>query len=156
MPDSLRSEIRQGKPFNSLFQEAALNLTRTAATQGASFEAMLRPHGISSSQYNILRILRGAGAGGLYRNEIRDRLLTHMPDVTRLLDRMVRAGLVTRRRSSSDRRMVSTHLTRRGRDLVDSLDDAVEAEHRRWLGHMDEGQLRSLIALLSLARHPAG
>lgn len=154
MHDSLRREIRQGRPFRSLYQEAQLNIARTAALHTDSFEQMLRPHGISSTQYNVLRILRGAGADGLCRNEIRDRLLSRMPDVTRLLDRMVRAGLVTRARSTHDRRMVTTCLTEQGRALVDSLDDEVEAEHRRWLGHMDEGQLRSLVVLLTAARNP--
>jgi DNA-binding MarR family transcriptional regulator len=85
---------------------------------------------------------------------VRDRLISRMPDVTRLLDRMEAAGLVIRARSTEDRRLVSTRLTARGRDLVDSLDRPVAAEHQRRLGHLSKGQLRTLADLLTLARQP--
>ena len=115
-------------------------------------EDVLRASDITLTQYNVLRILRGA-EGGLTRNEIRDRLVNRMPDVTRLLDRMEDAGLVTRIRGSEDRRCVGTHLTRAGRSLVDSLDAPVEAEHKASLGHMTRVQLRTLIELLAVARN---
>jgi DNA-binding MarR family transcriptional regulator len=152
MTSDLRVELRQRRPFRSLPEEAHLNVARTAAVLGDAFERMLRPYGISATQYNVLRILRGADPDGLCRNEVRDRLLTRMPDVTRLLDRMEEAGLVTRVRSTTDRRLVSTQLTRKGRELVDALDGPVEAEHERQLGHLDEAQLRQLVDLLTLAR----
>ncbi|HSJ65145.1 MAG TPA: MarR family transcriptional regulator [Gemmatimonadaceae bacterium] len=152
MHPDLRADIRQSKPFSSLEQEAFLNVLRTEAELSDSFERVLRPFGISGAQYNVLRILRGSDAGGLCRNEIRDRLLTRMPDVTRLLDRMEDAGLITRSRSAEDRRQVTTQLTRRGRELVDELDSAVADEHRRRLGHLDHEQLRALVELLTLAR----
>jgi DNA-binding MarR family transcriptional regulator len=106
------------------------------------------------AQYNVLRILRGAGEG-LCRNELRDRLLTRMPDVTRLLDRMEEAGLVRRAREDDDRRLVRTHLTAEGRRVVDALDGEVAAEHQRRLGHLDAGELATLTALLEKVRHPA-
>jgi DNA-binding MarR family transcriptional regulator len=148
----LKTEIRQTKAFPSLHEEAFLNLERSAAMLQDAFEQMLKPHGITGTQYNVLRILRGASPGGLCRNEIRDRLVTRMPDVTRLLDRMEDAGLITRERSTEDRRLVRTQLTRQGRKLVDSLDAAVTAEHKARLSQLTAGQLRSLIELLTLVR----
>ena len=154
MRPSLRDELRQEKPFTSLYQEAYLNLVRTAAELHDAFEAMLKPHDITGTQYNVLRILRGAGPGGLCRNDIRDRMITRMPDVTRLLDRLEEAGLIGRERSGEDRRLVNTTLTKKGRALVDSLDDAVAAEHQRRFGHLTRTQLRTLVELLTLVRRP--
>ena len=148
----LKTELRQTKAFPSLHEEAFLNVERTAALLADAFEQMLKPHGITGTQYNVLRILRGAGANGLCRNEVRDRLVTRMPDVTRLLDRMEDAGLIVRERSTEDRRLVSTQLTRKGRELVDSLDGLVTAEHKARLGHLTADQLRTLIELLTLVR----
>ncbi len=155
MTSTLRDELRQRKPFTSLEQEAFLSIGRTAATLRDDFEQMLKPHGITTTQYNVMRILRGAEPAGLCRNEVRDRLVTRMPDVTRLLDRMEAAGLISRARSTEDRRLVGTRLTRRGRQLVDSLDRVVAAEHQRRLGHLSHSQLRTLIELLARVRQPA-
>lgn len=152
MPTGLLDELRQRKPFASLAQEAHLNLGRTYALLEEGLERVLKPYGITGTQYNVLRILRGAESGGLCRNEIRDRLITRMPDVTRLLDRMEDAGLVTRERDTTDRRLVTTRLTARGRKLVDSLDAPIAAEHERSLGHLGEAQLRTLVRLLTLTR----
>jgi DNA-binding MarR family transcriptional regulator len=149
---SLKEELRQSKGFRSLQEEAFLNLARTEAVLSDGLDRVLGPHGLSLTQYNVLRMLRGAGVEGLCRNEIRDRLITRMPDVTRLLDRMEAAGLVHRVRSATDRRQVSTTLTEHGHDLVDQLDADVAAVHARQLGHMTDTQLRSLIELVSLAR----
>ena len=133
-------------------QEAFIALAQTASALGDELERLLRPYGLGRTQYNVLRILRGAGADGLCRNEIRDRLLSRMPDVTRLLDRMAEAGLLERERRADDRRQVGTRLTRKGRELVDRLDAVVEAEHQRLLGHLGPEQLRTLTRLLVLAR----
>jgi DNA-binding MarR family transcriptional regulator len=152
MTSALRAELRQRKPFTSLEQEAYLSVKRTEAALREHFDQVLKPYGISVTQYNVLRILRGAGQAGLCRNEIRDRLIDRMPDVTRLLDRMEETGWITRTRSTEDRRQVSTELTKSGRELVDSLDGPVAAEHQRRLGHMTKTQLRALIQLLSVVR----
>lgn len=152
MPSDLRADLQQRKPFQSLQQEAHLNLVRTFALLQDAFEELFKPYGISNTQYNVLRILRGAEPSGLCRNELRDRLLTRMPDVTRLLDRMEDVGLVERERGTADRRMVTTRLTKQGRRLVDELDDVVSAEHQRTLGHLTKTQLASFIELLSVAR----
>lgn len=154
MSPALREEIKQTKPFRTLRQEAQLNIERTANVLRDQFEQMLKPYGITGTQYNVLRILRGAEPGGLCRNEVSERLLNRMPDATRLLDRMEEAGLVTRERSQSDRRQVFTHITQQGRDLVDSLDAAADEQHEKTLGHMNEAQLKSLIKLLTQARNP--
>lgn len=155
MTPDLQRELRQTRPFDSLYQEAYLNLSRTETVLSDGLARVLGASGLSLTQYNVLRMLRGAGDDGLCRNEIRDRLITRMPDVTRLLDRMEEAGLVSRVRSSIDRRQVNTTLTERGRELVDSLHDAVAAEHQRQLGHLDSTQLRALIDLLTRAREHA-
>jgi DNA-binding MarR family transcriptional regulator len=155
MTTSLRAELQQKKPFSSLEQEATLSIARTEAALREPIEELLKKSDVSLAQYNVLRILRGAGPEGLTRNEIRDRLINRMPDVTRLLDRMEEAGWVSRAREMEDRRCVATHLTRSGRTLVDSLDGPVQEEHERRLGHMTKTQLRTLIELLSLARENA-
>ena len=153
MAPDLQEEIKQTKPFRTLRQEAQLNLVRTANVLSDAFEQMLKPHGITGTQYNVLRILRGAEPGGLCRNEVSQRLLNRMPDATRLLDRMEEAGLVTRERSTTDRRLVTTRITKKGRQIVDSLDDAADEQHEKALGHLSEQQLRALIKLLTIARN---
>jgi DNA-binding MarR family transcriptional regulator len=154
MSPALQEELKQNKPFRTLRQEAQLNIVRTANQLSDAFEQMLKPHGITGTQYNVLRILRGAEPDGLCRNEVSQRLLNRMPDATRLLDRMEDAGLVTRERSLEDRRLVTTRITKKGRQIVDDLDDATDAQHEKSLGHMTEQQLRTLVKLLTLARNP--
>ena len=154
MSPALQEELKQNKPFRTLRQEAQLNIVRTANQLSDAFEQMLKPHGITGTQYNVLRILRGAEPDGLCRNEVSQRLLNRMPDATRLLDRMEDAGLVTRERSLEDRRLVTTRITKKGRQIVDDLDESTDAQHEKSLGHMTEQQLRTLVKLLTLARNP--
>jgi DNA-binding MarR family transcriptional regulator len=149
---ALRDEIQQTKPFTSLHEEALLNIVRTSATMTDDMEVLLKDHGITNTQYNVLRILRGAEPAGLCRNELRDRMLTRMPDVTRLLDRMEEAGLVARSRDNEDRRLVSTRITEAGRKVVDELDAPMHEFHLRRIGHITDEQLKTLIDLLTLAR----
>jgi DNA-binding MarR family transcriptional regulator len=155
MTKELRTEIWQNRPFRSLEQEAHLNIVRTASYLSDGIDQILRPHGITGPQYNVLRILRGAEPTGLCRNDVRDRMLTRMPDMTRLLDRMEAASLVSRCRDEDDRRLVTTRITQTGLALLDKLDDEVDAEHRRRLGHLSDDQLRMLVELAQLARDPA-
>ena len=152
MAPDLREELRQRKPFTGLEQEAQLSVVRTASLLIDAFEQMLRPSGITATQYNVLRILRGAEPEGLCRNELRDRMLTRMPDVTRLLDRMEEAKLVSRTRDSEDRRLVSTRITPKGLRLLDELEDEVSAEHQRRFHHLSKTQLKTLIDLLGTVR----
>lgn len=152
MTPDLRNELRQRKPFGSLAHEAFLSVARTETVLRDAIERLLEPHGLTLTQYNVLRVLRGAGTGGLCRNEIRDRLVTRMPDVSRLLDRMEVAGLIHRVRSTTDRRLVNTTLTPKGRKLVNELDAPMAKAHERQLGHLDATQLKALIDLLALVR----
>ena len=153
MTATLRDDIRQSKPFTSPQHEAMLNVIRTSATMTDALDMLLKPHGLTGTQYNVLRILRGAEPGGLCRNELRDRMLTRMPDMTRLLDRMEDAGFVTRSREGEDRRQVLTRISAEGRRMVDELDQPVHEFHVSRLGHMNDEQLRTLSDLLTLARH---
>lgn len=150
----LRDEIKQSRPFTSLEQEAHLNLERTLAALQHRLTEAFKAHGITPTQYNALRILRGAGEKGLCRNEVRDRMVSPVPDATRLLDRLEAAGLVRRRRDSEDRRLVTTHITGEGLRVVGELDQPVQELHRECLGHMAEEELRTLISLLERARRP--
>lgn len=152
MANRLQDDLRQTRPFSSLEQEAHLSIQRTEAVLGHAVAEMLKPFDITPTQYNVLRILRGAGERGLCRNDVRDRMVAKVPDVTRLLDRMEAAGLVQRERAGDDRRYVTTRITDEGLRLVDSLDEPVAAMHRRVLGHLDEAELRTLIDLLARAR----
>ena len=154
MATKLRDEIRQTRPFVSLHQEAYLNLARTAAVLSHSFNEAIKPYGITATQYNVLRILRGAGNTGLCRNDVRDRLVAQVPDVTRLLDRMEEAGLIERERETTDRRLVTTRITAEGLRVLDALDAPIVEVHRAQLGHLTRQQLTTLIELLSLAREP--
>jgi DNA-binding MarR family transcriptional regulator len=152
MSPTLQQDIRQTKPFSSLQQEAYLSVVRTSSALMDMVEDLLKPYGISATQYNVLRILRGSGDTGLCRNELRDRMLTRMPDMTRLLDRMEEAGLVKRSREQDDRRMVLTQITARGRELLNQLDRPMNDLHRKQLSKLGDDQLRSLVGLLTLVR----
>jgi DNA-binding MarR family transcriptional regulator len=152
MVTTLRDEIKQNKPFTSLEQEAQLSVIRTGAVLMDEIEQFLKPYGITATQYNVLRILRGAEPNGLCRNELRDRMLTRMPDMTRLLDRMEESGLVDRERQDDDRRMVRSRISSSGLKLLADLDDVTQKEEKRRFGHLNEQQLRSLIELLAIVR----
>lgn len=151
---ALRDDIKQTKPFKSLYEETDLNIVRTAYVLIDAFESEIKSYGITATQYNVLRILRGAGDMGLSRNEVRDRLLNRMPDATRLLDRMEKSGLISRSRDAEDRRLVTTRLTKKGKQLVDQLDPLVARQHKARLGHMSDKQLTTLISLLTQVRNP--
>jgi DNA-binding MarR family transcriptional regulator len=119
---SLATALKQTRPFVSLEQEVYLSLLRTTSELSHAVDQFFRPFGITSSQYNVLRILRGAGADGLCRNEISERMVTATPDMSRLLDRMEKAGWVTRERAEDDRRQVSTYIMKSGMELLAKLE----------------------------------
>ena len=152
MPAQLQEELRQTRPFRSLEHEALLSIERTAAILSHGVAEALRRYDVTPTQYNVLRILRGAGERGLCRNDVRDRLVAKVPDVTRLLDRMEEMELVERERDSADRRMVFTRLTRKGAQLLARIDEPVARLHQRQLGHLGAAKLRTLIDLLAEAR----
>jgi len=137
-------------------EEAYVALQRTADRLLQGAEATLKPHGLSATQYNVLRILRGAEPDGLPCRDIGERLITHDPDVTRLLDRLERRGLVTRMRTSEDRRVVRTRIMPAGLALLQALDGPIADTHRRQLGHLRDARLQHLLTLLEAARENAG
>jgi DNA-binding MarR family transcriptional regulator len=148
----LRDEIKQTRPFRSLEQEAYLSLGRTWSLLEHSVTDALRPHGITPTQYNVLRILRGAGEAGLCRSEVMERMIAPVPDATRLLDRMEAAGLIVRERSSEDRRFVTTRVTEKGLEMLAELDEPILDLHRRQFAAVDEEPLRNLVEILGLVR----
>jgi DNA-binding MarR family transcriptional regulator len=152
MTTQLRVEIKQTRPFSSLEQEAYLSLGRTWAVLEHSFAETLKPHGITPTQYNVLRILRGAGGKGLCRNEVMERMIARVPDATRLLDRMEAVGLIARERSAEDRRFVTTRITEEGLRLLAELDAPVERLHREQFSALEARELRALVELLGRAR----
>jgi DNA-binding MarR family transcriptional regulator len=151
-PKTLREELKMAKPFKSVEEEALLSIARTAALiEHASAEAF-KPFSLTTTQYNVLRILRGAGSEGLCRNEVGQRLVTKVPDVTRLLDRMEAAGLIIRERGGADRRFVATRITDKGLKLLDKIDRELPAMHARLIGHVSPKRLRDLVAILEEVR----
>jgi DNA-binding MarR family transcriptional regulator len=152
VPSQLQAELKQVRPFKSLEEEAHLSIQRTAALLEHAFEAALKPHRITATQYNVLRILRGSEPEGLCRSEIGQRLVRQVPDVTRLLDRLEHSKLIVRQRGGDDRRYVGTRITRSGLHLLDQVQHRIDDIHRKQLGHLDEAQLRKLISLLAAVR----
>jgi DNA-binding MarR family transcriptional regulator len=148
---SLQQEIKKRSPFECSEQEAFLNLSRTADRLGADFARLFKEHGISASQYNVLRILRGADQA-LPCLEVAARMITQLPDITRLVDRLEASGLVERTRTPEDRRVVLIGITEQGVALLNTLDKPVVALHRQQLGHLTPAELAELNRLLVKAR----
>jgi DNA-binding MarR family transcriptional regulator len=137
---------------NCLEAHVFVTLMRTADALSRGAEALLKPYSLSGTQYNILRILRGAGENGLACREVGCRLITRDPDITRLLDRMESRGLIARAREAQDRRVVKTRITAEGLRLLAKLDQPVRDLHRRQWRHFPAKQLRQLSNLLDRAR----
>ncbi len=151
----LKEEIKQTRPFKSIHEETLLNVVRTSEVLSAGVVEPLKAHGITGTQYNVLRILRGAGPAGLACGAIGDRMLTRESDMTRLIDRLLALKLVERSRHEGDRRVVVTRLTEAGKRLLTTLDPVVKDAQRRLLGHMEDASLKQLIGLLERAREAA-
>ena len=153
----LRESIKQRKPFESLEQEVFLEVLRTGTAMIQDLVDVLRRFGLTQPQYNVLRILRGAGPGGLPSGEVGERMVvSREPDVTRLLVRMEKRGWVRRRRRADNRRVVTARITDKGLRLVKSLDEPVRAMHSRQLHHMSRRELNTLATLLERARREPG
>lgn len=149
---SLQAELKQSRPFPSAEAEAMLSILRTAAMLDHQIADALKPHGLTPTQHNVLRILRGAGADGLCGREIGERLVARVPDVPRLLERMESQGLIDRQRDPDDRRHVTARITRKGLDLVARVTPDLEAVQNRLLGHVKRNALRELIDGLATIR----
>jgi len=155
MAGRLQTEVKKRKPFDAANEEAALNIVRTADRLQLRFERFFRGFGLSSgSQYNILRILRGAGVP-LPILEIASRTVTAVPGITGLIDRMEAKGLVRRERCLSDRRVIYVAITPTGAELLARIDGPLRALHCDLLGHMTGAELAELIRLLEKARERA-
>jgi len=140
--------------FDSLEQEAYLQLWRTYDRLREIDERVFASHGISAQQYNALRVLRAAGMHPLSASALGARLVSRAPDMTRLLDKLEQQGLVLRRRRPDNRRVVEVSITPAGTALVRKLAEAVRRCGREQLGHLDRRGLRDLIDLLKRARDP--
>ncbi len=149
---TLQEEIQQVRPFRSQSQEATIALLRTASVVSRRCARVVEPHGLSLAQYNVLRILRGAGEEGLPTLAIRDRMIDEGSTVTRLLDKLEKASLVTRDRSRPDRRQVLCQITKQGEALLATLDPEIDAADLSSMAMMTPDQRQSLLALLSVIR----
>ncbi len=152
MTRRLQDEIKQTRPFTTLEEEVLVGLARTSDAMQRGLAVVLKDGGISAAQYNVLRILRGAGAAGLACGEIAERMVTRDPDLTRLLDRLETRHLASRARDGADRRVVTTRITATGLKLLADLERPLQDMTRRMLGHLGERRLRELAELLDEAR----
>ena len=148
----LQREIRQGKPFRSRGQEVVVALLRTADLIRRTVGRVLEPHDITPQQYNVLRILRGAGEQGLPTLEIAERMIEQAPGVTRLLDRLEVKGLVRRQRCAQDRRQVLCWLTPGGLELVERLDEPVDSADAEAVAMLTPEEQEKLLRMLDAVR----
>lgn len=148
----LQEELRQTRPFRSLTHVAFLSLLRTADVARGRFSDLFEREGVTLQQYNVLRILRGAGEDGLPTLEIGARMIERTPGVTRIVDRLENKGLVCRERNAADRRQVWCHITTRGLDLLARLDGPVAAGDAAIFEGMDEAELETLVGSLDRLR----
>jgi DNA-binding MarR family transcriptional regulator len=150
MAKSIANQLKQKHAFSSREQEALLAVRMAAARLTAPWAQFLKTKAdLSTSQYNVLRILRGSPDGGLTCGEIGERTVARDPDITRLVDRLCKRGLTKRTRSQTDRRVVHVEITKKGLDLLDDLDPHVERLPPALLGHMSQTSLQQLTRLLS-------
>jgi DNA-binding MarR family transcriptional regulator len=152
MPRGLQAELKQKTPFTSREQEAYLSLLRTSDALETRVEAWLKEFGLTGTQYNALRILRGAGPEGLPCREIGERMITHDPDITRLLNRLEDRGFVERTRARHDRRVIYGKIAAAGLKLLREMDAPIEKYGREMLRHVGQERLKQLIELLELVR----
>lgn len=148
----LQQELRQKTPFPDMRAEVFLSLVRTADRMQHALRARLKPYGITETQYNSLRILRGAGKHGLTCAEVGERLVSQDPDITRLMERLERQGLVRRERGVKDRRVVVTKITGAGLQRLKELDPVVANAVDALLAHLSTDELKRMIGLLERAR----
>ena len=149
---ALRDEIKQTRPFSSPAQEGVVSILRTAALLQRHISQVVEGSGVTIQQYNVLRILRGAGTVGLPTLAIRDRMIEEAAGITRLLDKLESSGHVIRERSTPDRRQVVCQITPAGLRLLTQLDEPVDAANERALASLSDDETNSLIELLGAVR----
>ena len=152
MTGRLQHEFKQTRPFSSSRSEALVGILRTAAVLDHAINEALKPHGLTATQHNVLRILRGAGTGGLCGREVGERLIARVPDVSRLLDRMAESGLVARERDAVDRRHVTARITDAGLGLLHRVDPVIAEVEARHTGRLAADALTGLIDALDAVR----
>ena len=139
-------------PVLPLEDSVFIALHKTADSLGVEAEQLLKAHGLTGTQYNVLRILRGAEPEGLPCRAIGERMISHDPDMTRLLDRMEKRGLISRARQTDDRRVIKTRISPAGLALLKSLDQPVRELHKRQFHHLPAARLKTLAELLEEVR----
>jgi DNA-binding MarR family transcriptional regulator len=152
MATQLQKELKQTKSFASREEEVYLNIQLTAERLWWGVNETLKQADLTHTQYNVLRILRGAGQAGASCSEISERLVTKDSDITRLLNRLEARGLISRERETMDRRVIITCISPKGLRLLAGLDKPIERCHRRHLGHLGDRQLATLSKLLEIVR----
>jgi DNA-binding MarR family transcriptional regulator len=152
MPSRLQDEIKQSKPFAHPEAEALLSVLRTSALLDHALGQTLKPFGLTYTQYNVLRILAGAGENGLCGKEVAERLVSPVPDVSRLLDRLADTGLISRCRDAQDRRHVTATITPEGLELLERAAPELLAMEEHWFGGLERKRMRSLIEVLAEVR----
>jgi DNA-binding MarR family transcriptional regulator len=140
------------RPVLPLEDTVFISLQKTADSLGIEAEQLFKPHGLTGTQYNVLRILRGAEPDGLPCRAIGERMISHDPDMTRLLDRMEKRGLISRARQTDDRRVIKTRISPTGLVLLKSLDQPVRELHKRQFHHLPSARLKTLAKLLEEVR----
>jgi DNA-binding MarR family transcriptional regulator len=148
----LREELKQTRPFASLEEEVAVEVQRTAQVMMRWLVEELKPFDITPPQYNVLRILRGSSPQPLSATDICSRMVTYDPDLTRLLDRLESAGMVKKERDAKDRRVVNVHITKLGRDTVESASEATRGRLHKELEGIGRSRLEQLADLLERVR----
>ena len=149
---SVHAELRQTRPFRSHQEEVLLAFLRTAAVIKRPSARLVEGRGISSAQYNVLRILRGAGEAGMPTLGIRERLVEEAAGITRLIDKLEQSGLVRRDRSSADRRQVMCRITESGLTILSELDNPIQAAHASALSMLSEEDMNDLLVILDRIR----
>ena len=149
---ALRDELKQTRPFTSTAHEALVSILRTAAVVQRHISQVVEGSGVTIQQYNVLRILRGAGTVGLPTLAIRDRMIEEAAGITRLLDKLENAGYVVRERSTPDRRQVLCQITPAGLRLLAQLDEPVDSANVFALVNLDDGERQALVELLGAVR----
>ncbi len=152
MTSALQAELKQTRPFPNRASEAFVSILRTAAVLDHQLGEALRPFGLTPTQHNVLRILRGAGPEGLCGREIAERMVARVPDVPRMLDRLEAMRLTARERDPADRRHVTATITPKGLALLDQVVPAVEAVEKARLGRLSDRTLVTLIEALAAVR----
>lgn len=148
----IQAEIAQRRPFHSVKAEVAVSILRTAALIERHFAQVVARTGVTIQQYNVLRILRGAGDEGLPTLVIRDRMIHAAPGITRLLDKLEKAGLARRERTSPDRRQVFCYITEQGRAVVEALEEEMREADEIAVGNLSEPEQKQLLKLLEGVR----